>query len=114
MSLTEMNIKIILVAAMLTNLYMLTISQDAVSKFITSMAKESNYCSCVMKKHLNKERIMTEEDYKNFESSTKFWICDNTFVEGDITVRDHCHVTKKCRGATHRDCNINVRLNYKI
>ena len=53
---------------------------------------------------------MTKED-ENFESSTKFWIWDNTFVEGDVEVRDHCHVTGKYRGAAHRDCNINVGLN---
>lgn len=78
------------------------------------MTKESKHCNDALKKHFNKELVMTKEDSENGESSTKFWICDNTFVEGDIKVRDHCHVTKKCRGATHRDCNINVRLNYKI
>ena len=44
----------------------------------------------------------------------KSWICDNTFLEGDIKVRDHCHVTGKGKGAVHRDRNINVSLNYKI
>ena len=39
---------------------------------------------------------------------------DNTFVEGDVKVRDHCHVTGKYRGAAHRNCSINISLNYKI
>ena len=44
-----------------------------------------------MKKHFNKALVMTTEDYENFESSRKHWICDNTFVK-DVKVRDHCHV----------------------
>ena len=29
-------------------------------------------------------------------------------------MRDNCHITGKYRGSTHRDCNINVKLNHKI
>ena len=29
-------------------------------------------------------------------------------------LRDHCHTTEKYRASTHRDCNINVKLNHKI
>ena len=48
------------------------------------MVENSKYSSHVMKKHFNKELAMTKEDDENFESSTKFWICDNIFVEGDV------------------------------
>ena len=30
-----------------------------------------------MKKHFNKELVMTKEDYEDFEKSTKCWICNN-------------------------------------
>ena len=59
------------------------------------MIKESKYCSEVMKKHFNKELVMTEEDNKDFENSTKCWICDNYYADDDVTVRDHCHITGK-------------------
>ena len=39
----------------------------------------------MMKKHFEKELVMN--------SSTKFWICDNSFVKGDAKVSDHCHIT---------------------
>ena len=42
---------------------------------------------------------MTKEDNKNFESSTKFLICDNGYIHGDVKVRDHCHITGKYRGS---------------
>ena len=42
-----------------------------------------------MKKNFNKEYVMTKEDNENFESSTKCWICDNTFVKGDVNAEVH-------------------------
>ena len=47
------------------------LGQDAVYKFITNMAKNRKYSCHVMKKHFNKELVMTKEDDENFESSTK-------------------------------------------
>ena len=38
------------------------LGEDAVYNFINSMIKESKYCSDVMKKHFNKELVMTKED----------------------------------------------------
>ena len=48
-----------------------------------------------MKKHFNKEHVLTKEDNEDFERSTKYWICGNIFVEGDVKVRDCFHVTGK-------------------
>ena len=67
-----------------------------------------------MKKHFNKELVMTIEDNDDFENSTKFWICDNDYVDNDIKVRDHCHITGKNRGSAHRVCYVNLKLNHKI
>ena len=41
---------------------------------------------------------MTKEDNEKFEISTKFCICDNTFVAVGVKVRNHCHVTGKRKG----------------
>ena len=57
---------------------------------------------------------MTKKDNEDFENSTKCWTWDNTYVDGDVKVRDHCLITGKYRDSTHRDCNINVKLNPKI
>ena len=40
------------------------------------MKYESKFCSVVLKKHLNKKLIIPKEDGKDFENSTKVWICD--------------------------------------
>ena len=54
---------------------------------------------------------MTKKDYEYFENSTKRQICGNTYVDGDVTVRDHCHITRKYRGSACRYFNIKVKLN---
>ena len=56
---------------------------------------------------------MIKEDNEDFENSNKCWICDNDYVDGDVKVRNHCHITGEYRGSAHRDCNINVKLNHK-
>ena len=70
------------------------------------MTKEMKYCNDAMKKHFNKEPVMTKKVEKDSDSSTKYWICDNDYVDGDVEVRDHCHITEKYRDSAHRDCNI--------
>ena len=40
-----------------------------------------------MKKHFNKELVMTKEGYEDFENSNKCLVCDNVYVNGDVKVR---------------------------
>ena len=47
------------------------LGKDAVYNFIIFMIEESKYCSEVMKKHFNKELVMTKEDNEDFNNSTK-------------------------------------------
>ena len=71
------------------------------------MLKESKYCGHARKKHFRKELVMTKED-KNVERFTKYYICDNTFLEGEVKARDLSHTTGKYWGDAHRDCNNNI------
>ena len=41
---------------------------------------------------------MAKENNEDFENSSKCWICDNDYIDGDVKVRDHCHITGKYRG----------------
>ena len=78
------------------------------------MIEERKYCSDAMGKHFNKELLMTKIDNEDFKNSTKCWICGNDYNDGDVNVKDHSHITGKYRGAAHRDCNINIKLNHKV
>ena len=57
---------------------------------------------------------MTKEDNEDFENPTKCWICDSSYFDDDVKVRDHCHITEKYTGSVYIDCNINIKLNHKI
>ena len=78
------------------------------------MINESKNCTDMLNRHFNEELVMTRRNDEDFENSTKCWICDNAYVDGDVKARDHCHITGKYRGSTHIDCHINVKLNLKI
>ena len=64
-----------------------------------------------MKKHFNKNLIMSEEE-EQFQSSNTCWICEKLI--DDEKVRDHCHMTGKFRGAAHWSYNINLQLTKKV
>ena len=48
-----------------------------------------------MKKHFNKKSLMTKEADEDFENSPKCWTCDKAYVDGDVKVEDHYHITQK-------------------
>ena len=52
---------------------------------------------------------MTREDWRAFRTAETCHLCDKP-LEGD-SVRDHCHITGKYRGAAHNACNLKLRLN---
>ena len=66
------------------------------------------------------DMIFTPEDKLAYTNATHCHICNlplkkdtcgaTSEASDDITVRDHCHLTGKFRGAAHQSCN----LNYKI
>ena len=57
------------------NLLIHLVKSDAYN-FINSMVEESKYWSDVIKKHFNKDLVMTQKDVVGFENSTKCWTCD--------------------------------------
>ena len=67
----------------------------------------------MMKKHFNKNLIMSAEEEERFQLSNNCCICDKLLDIGDDKVRDHCHVTGKYRDVAYSSCNVNVKLSKK-
>ena len=65
-----------------------------------------------MKKHFNKNLIMSLKEEEQYEKAEICWIC-NKLIEND-KVRDHCHITGKYRGPAHWKCNINMKISKKF
>ena len=74
--------------------------RNTVFKFIKCIFKEYGYCRSVMKKRFNKNLVMTAEENEEFEKSNICWVCGK-LIDFDDKVRDHCHITGKCRGSAH-------------
>ena len=47
----------------------------------------------MVKKHFNKNVILSEEEEEQFQSSKTCWICEKLTENDDEKVRDHCHIT---------------------
>ena len=94
--------------------------KNAVFKFIRSIRstfkdfKKSGYFRGVIKKHFNKNLVMTAEENEKFEMTNICWICGKLISFDDNKVRDHCHITGKYRGAAHWSCNINLKDSKKV
>ena len=98
----------------LVNQLFFTGEKNAISRLIEAILEEYNYCKKVIKKHFNKNLVLSAEDEQRFQSSNKCWICDKLFDVVDNKVRDHCHVTGKYSGSAHWSCNIDLKLTKKV
>ena len=88
--------------------------ENAVYEFIEAILKEYEYRKKVMKKHFNKDLIMSEGEEEQFQSSNTRCICKKLIDDDDGKVRDYCHIAGKFRGAAHWGCNINLQLTKKV
>ena len=88
--------------------------EKAVYKFMESMLNEVKYCKKILKTKFNKPLKMTPDDENDFQTATSCHICGKKYIESDVRVRDHCHVTGKYRGSAHESCNLNFQLTDKI
>ena len=59
-----------------------------VYRFIETILRECDYYKKVIKKHFNKNLVISEKDEQIFQSSNKCWICDKLFDIGDNKVRE--------------------------
>ena len=67
-----------------------------------------------MIKTYSQNLIMSAKEEEMFQWSNKCWICDKLFDFVDEKVSDHCHITGKCRGASHFSCNADLKITKKV
>ena len=67
-----------------------------------------------MRRHFNKNLIMSAEENERLEQSNICWMCNKLFVASDEKVRVQCHISGKYRGAAHWSCNINLKITKNI
>ena len=82
--------------------------------YLDCIFKEYAYFRSAMKKHFNKNLVMTAEKNEEFERSSICRICGKLISLDDNKVRDHCHITDLYRGCAHWSCNINLKISKKV
>ena len=68
---------------------------NAAYEFFKAILEEHEFCKKIMKKHFNKNLVMTEKEEYLFQQSNNCWICKKFIDNDDKKVRDHCHTTGK-------------------
>ena len=61
--------------------------------YIKAILKEYVYCKKLIKRHFNKNLIISEEEEHLFQQGNSCWICEKLFDNDEEKVRDHCQVT---------------------
>lgn len=46
-----------------------------------------------------------------FKTAEECHICCQKYVNAEVRVRDHCHITGKYRGSAHQDRNLKLRIS---
>ena len=63
-----------------------------------------------MRKNFNKPLKTTNDDKLLFKRMNECHICGKKYIDKDVRVRDHCHITGKFRGSAHQECNLKLRI----
>ena len=88
--------------------------ENAAYEFVKAILKEYKYCKNIMKKHFNKNLIMSEEQEHLFQQNNSCWICKKLINDDNEKVRDHCHITSKFSRAAYQSYNLNFQLTKRI
>ena len=77
------------------------------------MIEESKFCTDLIKKHFNKELVMTKEEGQYFKNSTVGFVIMHMW---SVMLKHEFIVLSQenAEAVFTRDCNINVKLNHKI
>ena len=88
--------------------------KDCVSRFISCILDEYEYCKKICRDHFIKSLIMSAEEEEMSQNACSCWICGKLFDLMDEKVHDHCHIRGKFTGAAHFSCNANFKISKKV
>ena len=88
-------------------------TENVAEHFINAIVKESDEIRDIMSKIIPMD--LTEDEEKQFKSSTSCYLCGIKYNDEDIKCRDHDHLTGKYRGSAHQQCNLKYLFkNYRV
>ncbi|XP_036138928.1 uncharacterized protein LOC118644448 [Monomorium pharaonis] len=57
---------------------------------------------------------LTRDQWVKFHNARNCYMCEKPFMQDDVRVRDHCHITGRYRGPAHSICNLNYKQLFYI
>ena len=93
--------KVVFVDNIFSKKIALYMGKNTIYRFIESILAEYYYCKKIIKKHFNKNLIMSAKDEERFQLSNNCWMCDKFIDVGDNKETNHCHITRKYGGSAH-------------
>ena len=87
--------------------------ENSISYFMLDMLSGVEYCQKIIATEFQKPLQMTDEEEELFKAAEECHICGGKYLDTEVRVRDHCHITGKYRGSAHQDCNLKLRISPK-
>jgi len=87
--------------------------EDCVSWFVKEL-RFGSLCEMIFDKNVTMAEFTSNVEWEKFRNATHYHICERPFEEGDLRVRDHCHLTGRYRGLAHSRCNLHYQDTYVI
>ncbi|XP_043276014.1 uncharacterized protein [Venturia canescens] len=87
--------------------------EDCVQWFIRRLEQLAKQVTTILYTIIPMKEL-TPQEWRKFRENTECHICEKPFVQGDIRVRDHCHLTGKFKGLAHQDCNLKYQESFFI
>ena len=88
--------------------------ENYAENFLRNLLKENEEIQQIIKTQFHEKMKITQEQEREFQRSTKCYICEKNFTKKSIKVRDHCHITGKYRGPAHKVCNLQLVISNKL
>ena len=87
--------------------------ENSISYFMLDMLSGVEYCQKIIATEFQKPLQMTDEEEELFKAAEECHICGGKYLDTEVRVRDHCHITGKYRGSAHQDCNLKLGISPK-
>ena len=92
--------------------HQVNIGDDAAEKYLEQYLALATICRQHLANNIPMKRL-TQEQWREYNNATNYSICTKPFKSKDKKVRDHDHLTGKCRGPAYNAWNLNYQYSGK-
>ena len=95
------------------SLYRFRRDEDCIAWFMRQLQNLAHRIKSIVSANVPMETL-SKQQWEAYRSTTRCYICEKLFASDDTRIRDHCHPTRRYRGPTHSNCNLNYKNSLYI